>query len=125
MQVPDWWLRLTAWYFGFGVAAGVLSVILLVALIIVVLRILPLIKALQGKVELVGQKVEVISDRVEDITSKAQHTMALVHSRTTAITGTAEEHSADITKRLGMISAGVTGLFTLLRVLKFVRKLRS
>lgn len=106
MEIPIWWLTLSAVWFAMGI-------ILNVALVVVIMRLIPMIKALHQRVERLGAKVE-------DIATDVKETVSIVRARTTAIAVTAEDGSAEIARRMRWVSVALTGLFTTTRVMKFL-----
>lgn len=115
MAMPDWWI-------GWTGAAFIVSLVMNVAVIIsvgvLVLKILPLISMLQ-------REIKSVSGKVDSITTNVKDTVDNIHSKTTQILGTAEEASAEVTRKVSAASAAITAIFIVTRLVGAVRGMQQ
>jgi hypothetical protein len=110
-QVPPWVVYSAGVFF---VVAVLLNIGLLIAVYMLVTKVMPLINDLRGQVKSVGE-------RVSNITASAQETVHTVQTRTHQVLGSAEEASAEVSRKVSAASAAITALFVVTRLVGVIR----
>lgn len=113
--MPDWWIWVSGATF---VLSLVLNVVLIVAVVMVLKTVLPLVKDVKGKVDSITTKVDGIATNVKS-------TVDTVHTKTTQILGSAEEASAEVTKKVSAASAAITAIFVVTRLVGAIRGMQQ
>jgi len=112
-EIPGWWFWISGAAF---LVSMLLNIGLIVGGIIAWGRIRPVLAEARDQLRRVG-------DKTSDIADKARSTVETVHDRTQRLLGTAEQSSAEVTKRIGAASAAITALFVGLRIAGYARGL--
>jgi len=109
--MPDWWVWLSGATF---LLSTVLNIVLIVAIIQVLRTVLPMVKEVKSQ-------VQSITTKVDGITTNVKSTVDNIHVKTTQILGSAEEASAEVTRKVSAASAAITAIFVVTRLVGAVR----
>ncbi len=113
--MPDWWIWVSGTTFALSI---VLNIVLIVAVIKVVTTVLPLVNELKTQ-------IHTITTKVDGITTNVKSTVDNIQVKTTAILGSAEEASAEVTKKVGAASAAITAIFVVTRLVGALRGMQQ
>ena len=102
MEIPMWWLVITAIFAIAGIIAIIVLVMVVVKLVAMLQEMQPKIHAIGDKVEKISERVERISETVEGIAGSAKGTVENVMSGANALirslTSFSEKAEAGLTK---------------------------
>jgi citrate synthase len=113
--MPDWWVWASGVTFILSI---VLNLVLMLAVYLVLKAVLPLVND-------VKTKVDTITTKVDGIATNVKSTVDTVHSKTTQILGSAEEASAEVTRKVGAASAAITAIFVVTRLVGALRGMQQ
>jgi predicted PurR-regulated permease PerM len=102
MEIPTWWLVITAIFAVFGTIAILALIVAVLTLVKKLQELQPKVHAMSERVERISDRVERISETIEDISGRAKGTIDNVAGGATAImrslTSFSEKAEAGLTK---------------------------
>lgn len=113
MQVPGWWIGITAVYFVLSI---IWTAALVIALVVVYQKVMPLVQE-------VRTQVRKVSGQAKSMAGHAAHTVDVVHAQTQRLLGSAESAGGIATRQARAVGATVTGVLVAARVVNFVRRI--
>ena len=113
--MPDWWMWLSGATFLLSI---VLNLVLIVAIVQVLRTVLPMVKDVKAQ-------VQSITTKVDGITTNVKSTVDNIHIKTTHILGSAEEASAEVTRKVSAASAAITAIFVVTRLVGAIRGMQA
>jgi len=109
--MPEWWVWMSGITFGLSL---ILNIVLIVAVVMVLKTVLPMVNDVKAK-------VNDITTKVDGITTNVKSTVDNIHVKTTRILGSAEEASAEVTRKVSAASAAITAIFVVTRLVGAIR----
>src|SRR5438067_10952057 len=112
--MPTPWIWLSGTTFALSI---VLNLILIFAMIKVITTVLPLVNDLKAQ-------IHTITTKVDGITTNVKSTVDNIQVKTTAILGSAEEASSEVTRKVGAASAAITAISVVTRLVGALRGMK-
>lgn len=109
--MPEWWVWISGITFALSL---VLNIVLIVAVVMTLKTVLPMVNDVKAK-------VNDITTKVDGITTNVKSTVDNIHVKTTRILGSAEEASAEVTRKVSAASAAITAIFVVTRLVGAIR----
>lgn len=118
MEIPTWWLALSALFF-------VASIVVLIALLAIMMRALKTMQELQPTLKKTAERMESAAAKVESLAGTAKQTVEHVGERAGNVADGVSMAIVGSTQRFAQASQILTAAFTVIKLIGMVKQARG